>query len=161
MTQPSVRKHMDGGLWGKQPVYIVSGLRITKTGMSVTSGQSTTNGGRIGGSGPVPAGVMPVELGVDLQGETRRDKVHSYETAPGIIFAYRLNVIRQRRDRDMESEIFSLKTAFMTGGIEKEEEEEMEMADIDMLELKDDLEDEDELFSEHSVGNTDVCIYFR
>ena len=161
VAQPSVRKHMDDGLWGKQPVYIVSGLRITKTAMSVTNGQGTTHGGRIGGSGPVPAGVMPVELGVGLQGEMRRDKVHSYEAAPRIIFAYRLSVIRQRRDREIESEIFSHKTAFMTGGIEEEEEEEMEIADIDMLELKDDLEDEDEAFSEHSVGNMDVCISFR
>jgi hypothetical protein len=40
-------------------------------------GRGTTHGGRIGGSGPVPAGVMPVELGVGLQGEMRRDKVHS------------------------------------------------------------------------------------
>ncbi|CAI7619893.1 unnamed protein product [Penicillium discolor] len=156
VAQPSVRKHMDDGLWGKQPVYIVSGLRITKTEMSVTNGQGTTHGGGIGGSGPVPAGVMPVEVGVDLRGEMRRDKVHSYETAPGIIFAYRLNVIRQRRGRDMESEIFSHKTAFMTGGIE--EEEEMEMVDIDTLELKNDLEDEDEAFSEHSVGNTDYLL---
>ncbi|KAL3481492.1 hypothetical protein BJX99DRAFT_218426 [Aspergillus californicus] len=160
-THPSVRKHMDGGLWGKQPVYIVSGLRITKTAMSVTEGRGTTRGGGIGVSGPVPAGAMPVEIGVGLHGEMRRDKVDSYETAPGIIFAYRLHCIRQKRDGDVESEMFSHKTTFMTGGVDGDEVVEIEIADVDMLELKDDLEDYGGGFTEYEVGDTDMCISFR
>lgn len=158
IAQPDVRKHMDAGLWGKRPVYIVSGLRITKTGMNVTKGQGTTRGAGISGSGPAPTGVLSVEVGADLHGETRRDKVDSYETAPRIVFAYRLNVIRQIRKCNVESELFSHRTAFMTGGIE--EEMEMEVAEIDAQELKDDLEHEGLDFAEHTVGNDDVFISF-
>ncbi|KAJ5721576.1 uncharacterized protein N7483_009510 [Penicillium malachiteum] len=158
VAQPAVRKYMDSGLWVKRPVYIVSGLRITKMGMSVTMGQSKSRGGGIEGSVPVPAGGVPVVVGAGIHGERRQDKTDSYETAPRIVFAYRLNIIRQRQSGNLESALFSHRTAFMTGGTEQSME--VEVAEVDLSVLQD-VQDEDEdplQFIEHKVGETDVCV---
>jgi hypothetical protein len=156
VSQPAVRQHMDSGLFSKRPVYIVSGLRVVKTGMKVIVQLVKTGGGGGGGPGP-PAGTVPVEIGADVHGERNRDNNDSWETAPGIIFAYRLNIIREKKDEDRESEIFSHRTSFMTGL--GDEDVEMEVGEVLLEDLEGDFEDDYPPLTQHNVGE-DICITF-
>jgi hypothetical protein len=66
--------------------------------------------------------------------------VDVYETAPGIVFAYRLHVIRPKR-AGAEAELFSDRTAFFSGGPEDDEEEEgMEAVEVNAAVLREDLD---------------------
>ncbi|KAI1374533.1 hypothetical protein F4677DRAFT_461345 [Hypoxylon crocopeplum] len=155
-AQTSVRRQIDSGLFGKRPVYIISAPRIVLDAMSVTKEKSHSQAGGVNASGPALA--VPVELGAGLNGEHGKDIVDSYETAPGIVFAYRLNVTRQKRDGYVESEIFSHRTAFMTGtGTDDDEEIEMEAIEVTKEILEDDLEEEVDTV-ECRLGNGDSCI---
>ncbi|KAI0377866.1 hypothetical protein F5Y04DRAFT_263431 [Hypomontagnella monticulosa] len=157
-AQPAVRRKIDSGLFGKRPVYVISGLRITVDSMEVTKEKSRTRGG--GGNASGPATVAPVELGAEVHGERGKDVLDSYETAPGIVFAYRVTVIRQKRDGSVESEIFSHKTAFMTGTGEDENEQiEMEAVEVTKGILDDDIEEEVDA-NEHQLSNGDSYISF-
>ncbi|KAM0260058.1 hypothetical protein ACHAQJ_002982 [Trichoderma viride] len=156
VSQPAVRQHMDSGLFGKRSVYIVSGLRVVKTGMTVTADKGYTRGGGVGGSGP-PAGTVPVEIGADVHGERKRDNSDSWETASGIIFAYRLTIIREKRGEERESEIFSHRTSFMSGI--GDEDVEMEMGEVQLEDLEEDFEDDYPELKQHNVGE-DIVITF-
>jgi hypothetical protein len=58
--------------------------------------------------------------------------VHSYNTEPDAVFAYRLHVIRPKAAGSVESELFSDTAAFFTGESEDDEDEgqEMELAQV-------------------------------
>ncbi|KAL6808589.1 hypothetical protein V8C40DRAFT_154889 [Trichoderma camerunense] len=156
VSQPTVRQYMNSGLFGKRPVYIVSGLRVVKTGMTVTMERGYTRGGGVAGGGSV-ASTVPVEVGVDVHGERNKDNIDSWETAPGIIFAYRLNIIREKKDENRESEIFSHRTSFMSGI--GDEDIEMELGDVLLEDLLEDPEEDNSDLVQHSVGQ-DICISF-
>lgn len=129
--------------------------------MTVTAEKGYTRDGGIQGSGPVAAaGGVPVELGAGIHGQAKKDNVGSYGTAPSIVFAYRLNVIRQKMDGDVESEMFSSRTGFMTGGVSGAQQVEMELAEVLPQDLEIDIEDDDLRFTEHKVGDQDVCVSF-
>ncbi|KAK4059545.1 hypothetical protein Trihar35433_10821 [Trichoderma harzianum] len=134
VNQPAVRQHMDTGLYGKRPVYIVSGLRVTKTGMTVTMEKGYT---RTGGVSAGVSGMAP--------------------TAPGIIFAYSLHVIREKGAGNVESEIFSRRTSFMTGI--GEEDVEIELAEVLLEDLLEDPEEDTSDLVKHNIGQ-DTCISF-
>ncbi|KAK0755884.1 hypothetical protein N5P37_011560 [Trichoderma harzianum] len=153
VNQPAVRQHMDTGLYGKRPVYIVSGLRVTKTGMAVTMEKGYT---RAGGISAGVSGIAPAEIGVDIHRGRKKDNVDSWETAPGIIFAYILHVIREKGAGNVETEIFPHRTAFMTGI--GEEHVEMELAKVLLEDLLEDPEDNSDLVK-HNIGQ-DTCISF-
>jgi hypothetical protein len=157
---PKVRKHIDSGLFGKRPVYIVSGLRIAKTSFTVTMETGSASHTKLSGSGPVPAGPAPAEIGGSVSRDVEKTKTDSYDTAAGIVFAYRLHVIRSKRDGDVESEIFSHKTAFLTGDGSSERQELMEITEVAGKEVDDDLEEEAE-FTEYRIGEGDCCISFE
>lgn len=115
-----------------------------------------TRGGGVAGGGGVAA-MIPAEVGVDIHGERKKDNSDSWETAPGIIFAYRLNVIREKKGENRESEIFSHRASFMTGI--GDEEVEMEVGEVLIEDL---LEDPEEDYSDlvlHNIGQ-DTCISF-
>ena len=74
----------------------------------------------------MPASTIPGTLGGEISGSREDKRTTGYETAPGIVFAYRLHVIRPK-DVGVEVEVFSDRTAFCTGEAEYEEDEEIEM----------------------------------
>ncbi|KAH6982560.1 hypothetical protein EDB80DRAFT_863925 [Ilyonectria destructans] len=126
--------------------------------MAVTVEKGYTRGGGVEGSGP-PAGTVPVEAGADVHGERKKDNIDSWVTAPGIIFAYRLNVIREKKGENRESEIFSHRTSFMTGI--GDEEVEMEIGEVLLEELLEDPEEDYSDLAEHRIGKEDTCISFQ
>ncbi|TGJ83985.1 hypothetical protein E0Z10_g4750 [Xylaria hypoxylon] len=84
----AVRAHINSGMFGKRPFYIVSGLRIATSSFTVTKERSSNLTFESEGSGPP----LPVEVGGKVGHDGRKTVTDSYNTAPGIVFAYRLLV---------------------------------------------------------------------
>ncbi len=138
-----VKRHIDSGRFGKRRVYIITGLRVAVDSFTVTDEKATKVSGSLGGSGPVPAGGVPIEVGGALSGANERTSNRSYQTAPGIVFAYRLHVVRPKSEDDAEGKLFVHRTAFLTGEAgegDDEEAEEMEFVAVDAETARDDLD---------------------
>ncbi|KAL8364679.1 hypothetical protein RB595_003791 [Gaeumannomyces hyphopodioides] len=135
---PKVRKHIDSGIFGKRPVYVVSGLRIAVSSFTVMCEADTSVQVQVPAGGP--AGAVPVELGGEVSTSVGEAKTDCYDTAPGIVFAYRLHVIRSKGSTHAEAEMFSHRTAFLTG--EGDDAELMEVAEVTASVLNDDLEEQ-------------------
>lgn len=158
VADPIVRRHVDSGIFGKRPCYIVTSLRVNLQPMTVSKTFSYTRGGGFGGSGP--AGSTPVEVGGDVQGKAGKDFVDTYEADAGVIFAYRVHVIRQKKDEYSESGVFSSRTAFMSGGFgDGNEEIELEAVEASPNVFEDDAE-EDAEFKQYQMGEDTFFVVF-
>ncbi|KAJ6260677.1 hypothetical protein Dda_4904 [Drechslerella dactyloides] len=161
-----VKKHIDSGLSGlfgqKRPVYIVSGLRIAKNSFNVSHDTGSGSHWSISGSGPAgAAAAVPVEVGAAVSADREKKSTDSYDTHPGIIFAYRLHVIRAHRDGDADAELFAHRTAFLTGEGDDDDDEDqgvMEMVDATGKVIGEDLEEEAQ-FEELVVGDERLVVF--
>lgn len=79
-----------------------------------------------------------------------------YETAPGIIFAYRLHVIRARRS-GLATGVFEHKSAFMTGTGHRDDEP-LVIVEATEAEISDDIE-MIIAFQKKDCGEDGYCIY--
>ncbi|KAL7922388.1 hypothetical protein ACQKWADRAFT_78509 [Trichoderma austrokoningii] len=155
---PVVQQHMASGVFGKRAVYVVSGLRIAKTSFTVKKETGANYTVKLSGSGlPIP-GPLPLGLGASIAHHQEKTVTDSYETAPGIVFAYRVHVIRYKR-AGVETELFQSKGAFMTGSGRADDEEPPVMVEGAKEELDEDLEEEND-YTETWIGEDDVCISF-
>jgi hypothetical protein len=155
---PVVQQHMARGMFGKRAVYVVSGVRIAKTSFTVKKETGTNHTVDLTGSGPPIPGPVPLELGASVAHHQEKSVTDSYETAPGIVFAYRVHVIRYKR-AGVETELFQSKGAFMTGSGRADDEESPVVVEGTKEELEEDLEEEND-YTETSIGDDDVCISF-
>lgn len=156
----SVRRHMEGGRWGKRCVYVITGLRVTPQSFTVTDERGKSLEASAGGSGPAPAGAAPVELGGNLTGSRGDNKTDGYDTAPGIVFAYRLHVIRLKGTGDAEAELFADRTAFCSGEAE-DEEDEMEIVEVNGAALRDDLDVDEGGYEVFDDDDEDSFVVFK
>ncbi|KAI8630894.1 hypothetical protein F5Y19DRAFT_38512 [Xylariaceae sp. FL1651] len=152
---PAVHAQMDSGMFGKRPVYIVSGLRIATSSFTVTKEKGSNFAVEAEASGP-PAGTLPVEIGGKVRHDGQKTFTDSYNTAPGIVFAYRLHVIRTRR-AGLETGLFSHKSAFLTGAV-GEAQEPLILVEATQDEFDGDLEEEVE-YESINIGENEVCIH--
>lgn len=144
-----VKRHIGSGQFGKRCVYIITGLRVAVDSFTVTDEKASKVSGSLGGSGPVPAGGVPLEVGGGLSGANEDKSSRSYETAPGIVFAYRLHVIRPKGEDNAEGGVFSDRTAFLTGEAgedDDDEVEEMELMAVDAETIRNDLDMDPDAF---------------
>ncbi|CAM1506237.1 Fc.00g058780.m01.CDS01 [Cosmosporella sp. VM-42] len=160
----AINKFINGGPFDrfrKRPIYLISGLRVAKDSFTVTN---TTGSAK---SAAADAEVSAVALGAPVPLEVRagaysgreKQQSHSYDTAPGIVFAYRLHVIRVKGGGDdAESELFSDTTAFFTGENEDEDEREMEFAKVDGEDLKNSAEVRSAI-DESDVGDETLVVF--
>ncbi|KAF3056076.1 hypothetical protein CFAM422_012934 [Trichoderma lentiforme] len=160
-----VKKHIDSGMFGKRPIYIVSGLRIAKDSFQVTRESGSANSTSVGASTAPVTGPLSLSGGSNVTTNGEQSKKNSYKTAPGVVFAYRLHVIRTKRDGDVETELFSHRTAFLTGEGEDEnteEELEWEYGEVSKHVLLDDMEVDPD-FDEYPLGEEgeECCIAFK
>lgn len=152
---PTVRKHISSGMFGYRSVYVVSGLRIATSSFTVTEKESSNFTIGAEGSGP-PSGTTPGEVGGKAKHESQERVTDSYDTAPGIVFAYQMYVIRTHR-AGSETELFTHKSGFLTGeGGEKEEL--FVLADANKEEIDEDLDEEVE-YESVQIGDDEWCIY--
>ena len=157
-----VKKHIDSGRFGKRAVYIITGVRVAQQSFTVTDEKGKKKAVSLGGSVAAPIGAVPVEFGGSVSGSRENKRTDGYETAPGIVFAYRLHVIRPR-DEGADGELFSDRTAFFSGGAEDEESEEMDYTAVDGKMLQEDLDLEPDCFEEEKIehGDDESYIVFR
>ncbi|KAH8885488.1 hypothetical protein GQ53DRAFT_797163 [Thozetella sp. PMI_491] len=109
---PEVNKYMNGGPYGrfrKRPVYLISGLRIARDSFTVTNTKGSKSSAKVEGSASMAAmGVpVPVEAGGGISTAREKHQQQGYNTSPGIVFAYRLHVIRAMSNGSTESELYS------------------------------------------------------
>jgi hypothetical protein len=156
-TLPVVQQHMDSGMFGKRNVYVISGVRIAKTSFAVTKEKGTNYAVDLSGSGPPISGSMPLEIGASVTHHKEKAVTDSYETAPGIVFAYRVHVIRYKR-AGVETEAFQSKAAFMNGSAIEDEEPPIVVEGTG--EELDQEYDEEAEYIKTSIGDDDVCISF-
>jgi hypothetical protein len=146
----AVQRHIRSGRFGPRHVYVISGLRVARQSFVVTEERGKKTEVAVGGSGPVPAGPVPVQLGGNVSVSREDKRTDGYETAPGIVFAYRLHVIRPR-EAGADAELFSNRTAFFSGGAE-DEEEVMEAVEVSGAVLQGDLDLELDGYEERRIG---------
>jgi hypothetical protein len=152
---PAVQKQINSGMFGKRAVYVVTGLRIATSSFTVTEEVSSNFSVEAEGSGP-PSGTIPAEVSGRIRHESRKTAMDSYNTAPGIVFAYQLNVIRIRR-AGVETELFSHASSFLTGERGKKEDP-LVVVDATKEEIDEDLEEEVE-YDSAEIGEDETCIY--
>jgi hypothetical protein len=138
---PKVKKYMKRPVLGNRPVYIISGLRIAKDSFQVARVTDSKVSTSVAASGPATAGALPIEAGGNVDVSSGKNITDAYKTAPGVVFAYRLHVIRERENNEAETELFGHRTAFLTGdgGDEEEDEEELVCEDVTVDIIRDDL----------------------
>ncbi|KAM3081807.1 hypothetical protein ACMFMG_005251 [Clarireedia jacksonii] len=146
---PEVKAQINSSMFGKRPVYVVSGLRIATSSFTVTKGDSSNFFIEVEGSGP-PTGTVPAEH------DSQKKITDSYDTATGIVFAYRLNIIRTYR-AVTETELFSHKSGFLTGPGGRKEEP-LVIVDATKEEIDEDLDEEVE-YEIAEIGDEEICIY--
>lgn len=155
---PGVKKYVESGPLGRirrRPVYIISGLRVLKGSLTVTNtkGTDVEVAGEAGVSAMAMGVPVPLEVGAGVSTAKGRQQSHEYTTAPGIVFAYRLHVIRPRGD-GAESEMLSAKTAFLTGDGD-DSEDEMEAGEV----TGDVIDDEGLDVERHTVDEEELVIF--
>lgn len=133
-------------------MYVVSGLRIAISSSTVTREVGTSVQAQVSAGGPV--GTVPVGVGGGVSTSVDKVKRDSYDTAPGIVFAYRLHVIRSEGRTHAEAEILSHRTAFLTG--EGDDAELMEVAEVTAGVLADDPEEQVDA-REENMGEGECC----
>jgi len=75
---------------------------------------NTTASGEVEASASDPTGSVPIEAGGKGNAQVTRSADDSYNTVPGIVFAYQVHIIRKKGDGDVEEELFSHSKAYMT-----------------------------------------------
>ncbi|KAM5442402.1 hypothetical protein MferCBS31731_002280 [Microsporum ferrugineum] len=115
VSVPKVRKYMDSALFGRKPVYIITGVRITKTSFAVSTQSNATVSAQTSTSTSDPTNTTPFTAGGDGNMRVTNTAGDSYETAPNILFAYRVHIIRDAGSGEIKEDLFSHKKAFMTG----------------------------------------------
>lgn len=155
---PVVQQHIASGVFGKRAAYVVSGVRIAKTSFAVKKEKGTNSTVELSGSGPPTPGPVPLELGTGVAHNQEKTVTDSFETAPGIVFAYRVHVIRYKR-AGVETELFQSRGAFMSESGRVDDEEPPVIMEGTKEELDEDLE-EDSNYTETSIGDDDICISF-
>ncbi|CCT74226.1 uncharacterized protein FFUJ_10269 [Fusarium fujikuroi IMI 58289] len=156
ISTEAVQEHIHSAVFGKRTVYFVSGLRVATSSFTVTKEKGIGHNTSLSGSGP--AGPVPIEVGAGISSGKESSKTDSYETAPGIIFAYRLHAIRVRGSGTVDSEMFVNKKAFMHGRPVPDPEP-FEVTDVDAEVLKADRKEEEDLpkYEMEDLGDEEYC----
>ncbi|KAJ5996787.1 hypothetical protein N7522_008447 [Penicillium canescens] len=115
MAVPKVQKYVDSGFLGRRPVYVITGVRITNTSFTVSTRSNENVSVQASTSASDPTGTVPITAGAEWSVQLTNIADDSYETAPGIVFAYRVHIIRTKGDGEVREDLFSHKKAFMTG----------------------------------------------
>ncbi|KAH6972613.1 hypothetical protein EDB80DRAFT_743560 [Ilyonectria destructans] len=103
----SVKKHINSGHFRQLPVYIISGLCVAKESFEVRNEAGSSKSTSVSGSGNAPLGGPFIESGVSISSSNGQSRTDSYKSAPGVVFAYRLHVIRMKRNGDVETELYA------------------------------------------------------
>lgn len=160
LDEPKVRAAIKAGLFGAQPVYLVTGVKIAR-GLDVRTEHSKKLGGGLGSTVP---GMEGRSVGGEIRGERRDNKVSAFTGgSEDIVFAYQLHIIKQKgRRKGTKAGVFESEAALLHG--EDDLSNETSPCDITIGVLDaDELRKDDELtIDAHELtdvdGSTCVCI---
>ncbi|KAL4947035.1 hypothetical protein BDW69DRAFT_179162 [Aspergillus filifer] len=116
-SEPRVRAAMNSGLFGKRPVYMISGLKIAR-GFRLSSSDGHVKHAEVRGEGQVLAdGSIGGGLGYTGSDDVRQ----SYRAGSDIVFAYQLHVIGYKgwRQKTVNVLVHKPKAAFLNEEEEK------------------------------------------
>ncbi|KAH8898149.1 hypothetical protein GQ53DRAFT_678171 [Thozetella sp. PMI_491] len=154
VATPKVRKYIDSGFIRRKDVYVITGVRIAKSSFTVSTTSETAISGEASASAPIPAsGVIQITAGGEANARVTRSVGHSYETAPDIVFAYRVHVVRTKGDGEVSEKLFRSKKAFLTEASGSE----LECLEVSSDVLRQCLGGDVEIL-EHAAGDEDVWI---
>ncbi|KAF9779081.1 hypothetical protein IL306_002661 [Fusarium sp. DS 682] len=118
---PKVKAAIKSGLFGKSPVYMITGLKVAR-GFRVKSGKASKKEGNAALQAPVTS---EVDLGAEVSLSSTNDTEESYRSGQDIIFAYQLHIISHKgwRQKDTDIRVHKSKAAFLNEDDEVVEEE--------------------------------------
>ncbi|PYH78779.1 hypothetical protein BO82DRAFT_434647 [Aspergillus uvarum CBS 121591] len=105
---------MSSGFLRPRPIYVVTGVRIASSSFTVTARDDSSTSGQASASASDPTGTVPT-AGFEAEVRSAGTIVNTYETAPDIVFAYRVHIIRDKGDGKVGQKMFAHRAAFMTG----------------------------------------------
>lgn len=158
-----VRAAMKAGIFGTQPVYMVTGLKIAK-GFRLVSEIASTREGNVGASAPV---VDQVSLGAKVGFSKGKTVEESLVAGSDIVFAYQLHVIAEKgwRHKRVEADLYEPKSAFLGHEEESVEEKPVEAGTAtaaDLLDFAEENEDDTVKLVEARDGDgACICITFQ
>ncbi len=123
-SSDKVRAAENAGLWGRKPIYMITGLKVAK-GFWLETSTKATVAGDLGASATVAPG-GEVAVGAQGGGERHDEESASFKAGKGVdvIFAYQVHVIAMKgwlkKSRRIETEVLRSKQAFL--GEEEEDE---------------------------------------
>lgn len=113
LDEPKVRAAIKAGLFGTQPVYLVTEVKNAR-GLSGRTEHSKKLGGGLGTTVPVTEGRS---IGGEMRGEWRDTKVSAFTGGrEDIVFAYQLHIIKQKgRKKGTKVGVFESEAALLHG----------------------------------------------
>lgn len=128
LKEPRVRAAIEAGLYGRAPVYLISGVKIAR-GLTVRSETGHIVGGGVGLTVPA-AQAVGVDVGADVGGERGRGTMASFTSGDeDVLIAYQVHVLKAKGSKAKErvtADVFESDASFLhdeeeTMGNEEEE----------------------------------------
>ncbi|TKA64916.1 hypothetical protein B0A55_09975 [Friedmanniomyces simplex] len=160
-SEPKVRAVMNAGMLGKQPVYLITGIKIAR-GFRWTREEGRSAHAQAGASVPI---ADQVAVGAEVGAERNKTYRDSGSTGEDIIFAYQLHTIADKGWRKKETTIaepWVPKGGLLRKDKEDQEEEPVEAlaATVDELqEFAEESEDTVKVVEVRDGDETCVCVY--
>ncbi len=123
---PRVQIAIKSGLFGYQPVYMISGVKVAR-GLIASKEVAANRGGNLGGSLPLSG---EVSLGSDVKISTRNTEREVFRVEGDRVFAYQLMKIAQKgwKEKTVTIDDFYPKAAFL--GIDSEDQDDEQLGEM-------------------------------
>jgi hypothetical protein len=133
---PRVRNAIKSGIFGSQPLYMISGVKIAR-GLSTSKEVTANQGANVGGSMPISA---EVSLGADVKVSTRNTEREAFRAEGDRVFAYQLVKIAEKgwKKKTVTVDDYYPKAAYLNNDSEDEDDGqpgEMEAAPTNLADL--------------------------
>ncbi|ETS74205.1 hypothetical protein PFICI_14071 [Pestalotiopsis fici W106-1] len=140
LAEPKVQAAIKAGLFGSQPVYMITGIKIAR-GLTVRLERSTQLGGGFGPTVPV---TESVSVGGQVVGEHRNNTTSAFRAGEeDIVFAYQLHAIRRKgRKKETKVDVFESEAALLHGD-DGPYDSDVEGASLSMVNADDLFEDDE------------------
>ncbi|PYI26890.1 hypothetical protein BP00DRAFT_429899 [Aspergillus indologenus CBS 114.80] len=152
---PAVRKYRESGYLRDRPIYVVTGVRITRSSFPVVVRDDSRVSIRSSASASDPTGTVPITAGFEADVRSARTVLDEYNTAPDIVFAYRVHVLRDIGDGEVDQEMFAHRAAFMTGTAS---DSGLEYLEVNPQILEEDINRPLENVQVHPIGDDEAWI---
>ncbi|EQB47943.1 hypothetical protein CGLO_12882 [Colletotrichum gloeosporioides Cg-14] len=129
LKEPRVQAAIKSGLFGRAPVYLISGIKIAR-GLTVRTERGRGVGGSLTGTAPT-AQAIGIDLGASIEGEEARSISSSFEAGDeDIIIAYQLHIIKARGKSTglVTADVFQSDATFLHDDASDEMEDDIEIS---------------------------------